>query len=251
MTEGVERAAERIRRLFGDPLEAPPGVLQVAAVWSDPADALVSLRIAARTPRSETDGFCLALARARCDAIVTTGRILREEPGVRHVLPPDLAAWRRERRGCPDPPRSVVLTGRPDLDLEHPLLRDAAGALVVSSPAAAAGLRERADPARIEVVARAAPSLRDTLALLRDERGLASVCVEAGPSSSAALYDAPLAVDELMLSVFRGERIDDSVRGGRFVAADRLAEHFTERHACECREESGTWLFRRLVRRAS
>lgn len=249
MQRSVASTEQRIRALFGDPLETPPGILHVASAWRDPSGALLSLRIGPRAPRSETDRFCLALARARCDAIVTTGRILREEPGVQHALPPELVRWRRDRLGHDQPPLSVVLTARPDLDPGHPLLRGAARVLVVSSRDAAPALRARADGARAEVVARPAPSLRDTLSLLTRERGLASVCIEAGPSSSRDLYDEPIAVDELMLSVFLGPAIEDPVRGAAFVDPRQLARHFLDLHTCERLEESGPWLFRRLVRR--
>ena len=249
----ADETQARIESLFGEPLCDPPGVLHVTAVWQERADRLVTLRIGPDSPASETDFFSLELARARSDAIVTTGRILREEPEVAHLLSPGLAAWRRARRGLHEPPVSVVLTGRDDLDLEHPLLASAARAIVVAPTAAAGALAARAGDAhpQLELAARDAPGLRDTIDFLQQDRGLASVCIEAGPSTSLGLYDSPLRVDELMLSVFCGGALADGVAGGEFVSPSRLAADFEERHRSERRERSGPWVFRRLVRRSS
>jgi riboflavin biosynthesis pyrimidine reductase len=190
----------------------------------------------------------LSLARARCDAIVTTGRILREEPELRHSLPADLAAWRRECRGLPKPPVSIVLTARADLDPAHALLCDANRVIVVTSRDVAPVLSERLGSERLEVVGRDAPSLRDTLSFLQRDRGLPSVCIEAGPSSSRDLYETPLRVDELMLSIYIGASVGQGVAGGVFVDPPSLARDFARVHACERQEESGPWLFERFVR---
>ncbi len=252
------RCAARIREIFEDDLQAPPGVLHVTAVWQDAGGRLFTLRIGASTPRSATDAFVLGVARARCDAVVTTGRILRDEPEVLHRLPDDLAAWRRQRLGRREPPLTVVLTARHDVDLAHPLL--ARRALVVTSrdaaPRLVARVREAGRGDGIEVVGRTAPSLRDLLSFLREERGLADVCVEAGPATTAALYTEPPCVDELMLSVYLGSALPRGVRGGAFLGPGVLERVFPEPESL-CRRfrrdepESGPWLFCRHRRLSS
>jgi hypothetical protein len=124
--------------------------------------------------------------------------------------------------------------------------------MVVTSTAVADELSERvrgtALAGHLEVVGREAPSLRDTLDLLRRDRGLASICIEAGPSSSLGLYEAPLAIDELMLSVYQGAQIAPAARGGSFPSL-LLTESFDERHRTSVDEASGPWSFRRWLRR--
>lgn len=249
----VEACAGRIRGLYGgsdDALAAGPGVLHVTSVCRDEAGRCFTLRIGPHSPKSETDLFALNLARARCDAVVTTGRILREEPRLRHALPRELAAW-RSHCGAPGAPLSVVLTGRDDLDLTHPLLAEAPRAVVVTGNVSAARLRARVAEAgcgdRVAIVARAEPGLRDTIALLQDD-GISSICIEAGPSTTADLYREPVCVDELMLSVFLGALADDSVRGGESVSMSALARDFELAAESRRDEESGPWCFQRYVR---
>ena len=265
----AEDCAARIRRIFEDDLLAPAGVLHVASAWQDAEGRLFAMRIGPATPRSATDAFVLGVARARCDAIVTTGRILREEPAVRHALPPGLAAWRVRLPGRRPAPLSVVLTARDDLDLAHPLL--SGRALVVTSRAAAQALVARARAAGreedLEVVARPAPGLRDLLALLRDERGLTNVCVEAGPATAASLYEASPCVDELLLSIHLGRSLPAGVKGGALPGPEALARAFDARPSplagdaeapsadaalsrFRVEEPSGPWLFCRFRRRA-
>ncbi len=247
---------EWIRALYGDAaaLARPAGVLHVTAVWQAPdAARLVTLRILAETPRSAYDARALGLARARSDAIVTSGRILREEPDLTHApLVPEaeaagLAAWRRERLGKPAPTRSLVLTSGRGLDLEHPLFRAAPGALVFTGEAAARALAAPARRAGVEVVGHPEPGLRAALDWL-EAHGLPDVAVEAGPSTALELYRPPLRVDELMLSVFEEPGLPAPVRGGDFLAPaelDRLLPRAGR--ATERREPSGRWRFERRL----
>ena len=249
----AREAAERIEAIYGDDLVAADGVLHVAAVWGEAADRFRVLRIGPDSPRSATDEFALGLARVRADAILTTGRILRDEPDTTHALPGReagrLAAWRRECRLRREPPLSVVLSSGRELDLGHPLFAQARRALVLTTQQGAARLAEPARRRGVEVLARARPGPRDSLALLR-ERGFRSISVEAGPSSARALYEDPIAVDELLLSVYRGAAPPDSVRGAAFPDPDRLRRHFyVPAPAWEVREASGRWAFSRHLRR--
>jgi riboflavin biosynthesis pyrimidine reductase len=246
---GAETIRARIEVVYGrgELLEKPPGVVHVTSVWFDDEGRSYTLRIGSDTPQSDTDGFVLNLARARCDAIVTTGRSLREEPEVHHQLPEDHSDWRRSVLHKPDPPVSVVLTGKDDLRPGHPLIARASRAIVVTTETVAPRLAERfVDEPRIEIVGRAETGIRDVLQVL-GERGFRSICIEAGPSTSRALYDEPVWVDELMLSVYLGTRLAPSVRGGEFLDSDTLARDFSVRGESVQRERSGPWSFRRIV----
>lgn len=217
-----DRCAARIRELYGDDLLTPSGVLHVTSAWSDSGGRLFTLRIGPNSPASATDFFALELARARVDAIVTTGQILRDEPGLTNELTdPELASWRRERLGKKGPPVTVVLSRRTDLPRSHPLF------------------------ATSEVVVRNA-GLRESLAWLCDERGFTSVAIEAGPSTSRAVYDPPVAVDELLLSIYRAPELPEGVRGGELLGLPALGRLFPERSECTREEESGMWSFLRL-----
>ena len=214
--------AQRIREIYGDDLLEPAGVVHVTSAWSDPDGRLFALRIGPDTPRSATDFFALEVARARADAIVTTGQILRDEPGLTNALrDPELVAWRRERLGKPGPPLTLVLSRGADLDRSHPLF------------------------ATSEVSVRNA-SLRDSLGWLRDERGITSVAIESGPSTIRALYEQPLGVDELMLSICRRPVLPERVRGGELFDLSALDRLFDQRSECTREEESGAWSFLRF-----
>jgi len=249
----AERCGERIRALYGEELREAPPVLQAMAVWADGTGRLFTLRIGSASPESASDRFVLGIARARVDAIVTTGRILRDEPGVRHDFgDPDLGAWRALRCGRPAPPVSVVLTRRPDLDLAHPLFGAARG-IVVTDEAAAGALRARA-PGHVEVVALPRTGLRDVVRWLRETRGFESVSVEAGPASSLALYREPVVVDELMLSVFQAPSLAEAARGGAFLDVADVDRLFpmggARRSECTREEASGPWSFCRFSSRS-
>ena len=218
--------AARVRELFGGQLTEDAGVLHVTSVWEAPDGCWRSLRVGPGAPASESDAFVLALGRARADAIITSGAILRAEPELCHqefARFPGAQAWRSQRLGKPDPPKSVVLTRRPDLDLDHPLFaRAAAPVLVLTNPSAGGVIRDRAAAAgraaQIEVVGRESTALRDVVEWLREDRGCRTVTVESGVSTSRALYDAPVVVDELLLSVYSARSLDADFAGEAFLA---------------------------------
>jgi riboflavin biosynthesis pyrimidine reductase len=227
-------------------------VIHVAAVWRESAQSFVTLAIGEESPASETDRFLLGVARARADAILTTGRILRREPAVTHALDAPagwseaLEAWRRERLGKREPPLSVVLTSGRGLDLEHPLFRSGTRTLVYTSEGASRELAGRAAALGVEVVGRPRPGPRDALDHLARVRGVATLSIEAGPSTSLALYKDPFAVDELMLSIYLEPTLPAAVRGPAFLSPARIAATLGSAprgHAS--REASGRWLFRR------
>jgi riboflavin biosynthesis pyrimidine reductase len=246
--DAAERIEARARELFGE-LRRDVGVLHVAAVAREPGGGLRVLRIGPRTPASDADRFSLSLARASVDAILTTGQILRDEPEVTHELleeAEDLRAWRAARLGREGPARSAVLTRGAEIDLDHPLLRGAWRPLILTSPRAAIRLQAEAARRGIEVVGLEALDARAALAELR-ARGASGIGVEAGPATALALYDAPVAVDELWLSVFEGP-LPPGVAGAPFLDAARLDRIMPcAAPARRIVEPSGPWRFERRV----
>ncbi len=195
-----------MHQLYGAELTGPAGIIHVTALWQSPSGVPRVLRVNQATPRSASDLFALCLARARADAIVTTGEILRHEPGLVHRIPTtapelaDLGEWRAERLGRPTPPLSVVLSSGRGLDLLHPLFQSGP-CLVYTGDEGTASLASAAGERGVMLKANTNPSLRQVLRFLREERGCETVSIEAGPSTVRELYSDPLAIDELMLSV--------------------------------------------------
>jgi riboflavin biosynthesis pyrimidine reductase len=246
---------QRIIRIYGTDLRRDSGVIHVTSVWAESARSLITLRIGKETPRSATDRFALNVARARADAIVTTGEILRSEDGVTHDLqgvddtPRALADWRRERLGKSVPPLSAVLTSGRDIDLDHPLFKSGTVPAIFTSSEGAERVRGPASSRGIEIVDRPAPCLRDAVSYLRENRGAASIVIEAGPSSSRTLYESPVVVDELMLSIYSGSQLPRSVRGKPFMSVQQLGLLFPlAARTYPSEEESGPWVFRRYKR---
>ena len=106
---------------------------------------------------------------------------------------------------------------------------------------------EGLDPSKI--IRRAAPGLTDAIAFLRVEMGCHTVLVEAGPSTSSALYQTDRTVDELMLSVYREDRLPPDVGGRAFPSASTLVSAgLREASRRSVQEVSGLWSFHRWVR---
>jgi len=245
----TQRVEARVRALYGCRVEEV-AVLHVAALWQRPGGDLHVLRIGEQSPRSDTDDFTLSLARARADAIVTTGRILRLEPRLTHELlgptglQADLREWRAQRLGRSEPARSAVLSSGRELDLDHPLLRAAGRPLILTSPAAVARLSGAARPRGIELLGLEPLDLRASLAALQ-ARGARCISIEAGPRSALQLYEAPLAVDELMLSVYEEPDLPPAAQGAPFLAPERIAQLLPHVSAPT---RSGGWRFERRTR---
>jgi riboflavin biosynthesis pyrimidine reductase len=252
----IESAPELVRflgsRLGGMP-GAEEGVLHVAAVWRPPGeDRNVVLRICDATPKSEVDFLLLNVARARADAIVTTGRILREERGVTHDLqgPPGvrdaLQAWRRDELHLERPPWLVILTSGRDLDPSHPAFHSWPRPIVFCPDASAPEIARRVQGAPIETVGRGAPDLRSAISYLRTARDARRISIEAGPSTAIDAYSEPVVIDELVLSVFARPAIAPDVAGGELPPTSEIERLLGRRRACFAIEEpSGPWRFER------
>ena len=247
----VKAVSALARRMYGgDPRSG--GVIHPTAVWQPAGDAVCYrvLKITGATPRSHHDAFALNLARARADAILTTGKNLRQEPELTHGFLGSrrtgqaLAGWRREVRARSEPPWSVVLTSGRDVDLDHPLFAGPGQAVLYTGEDGAKRLRDGAVQRDIRVVADPLPDLRRAVAWLQ-RQGLGTISIEAGPSSACDLYKHTRMVEELLLSEYQGP-LPAKLRGGEFLKAEALAQMFP------CRSKDftvstteGEWRFRR------
>jgi riboflavin biosynthesis pyrimidine reductase len=215
---------------FTGPLSSEPaGVAHVAAVWARGDGEYATLRVGEGAPQSESDAIVLSGARARADAIVTTGRILRDEPDLVHAsiagseVTEALVRWRRAL-GLDAPPWIAVLTGSGELPHDHPAIAAAARSILFTGAEGAERLRAAPGlPARAEIVECEAPSAARLIAHLRDERGAQSILVEAGARTSATLYEGAGLVDELWLSICCAADL----------ASEQVVGPFVERRAIE------------------
>ena len=230
---------ERIAQLYGDvDLAAATGVVHVVSVVGEDEPRVI--KIGPDAPKSATDFFALNLARARADAILVTGKILRAEPELRYAIPDDLRRWRGDREA----PDLIVLTSGRGLDPGHPALSgDWARPVIFTSEEAAPAL----SGSNLVVVAHPDPSPRAAIDWAVSD-GARVVSVEAGPSAAASLYERRPLVDEVLLSEFGGE-IADAQLGGSPFARETLETHFRpDRPPHAVDEPSGPWQFTRWTR---
>ncbi|MFO0689867.1 MAG: hypothetical protein U0900_14315 [Myxococcota bacterium] len=244
------------------------GVVHVAAIGARPRAALA---LGPAAPASPTDRFVLGFARARADAIVTTGAILRAEPDLVHRASdaPDedaaWRAWRAERLARRVAPECVVVSQSGQLPRAHPALRGPGRATVVTTGAGRARLEGAALPFSVvaledaEVGTGPEDLLSAAIAWLRRARGAETVVVEAGPRSTVGLYlgrdgdRAITRVDELLLSLFRGDAFE-AVPGPTMPETAVLAACFGGAASPQPRsrrgrqEPSGAWEFERYRR---
>ena len=246
--------ARVVRQIYGTDLPLDAGVIHPTAVWQAPNDDYLTLKLNAETPSSRHDRFMLNLARARADALLTTGKILRDEPALVTDLLGDgpergpLSAWRREVLGRTKPPIVLVLTSGRDLDLDHPVFRGWAEPVLFTTHAAAEDLFPAALSRSIEVVSHESPSVHEALRHLRDVLECRTVSIEAGPTTSRLLYRPPARVDELLLSVYRGSALAESVQGPAFLSPLDIRTTFGhESTPYRIEDPSGPWSFQRLT----
>ncbi len=235
------------------------GVLHTVAVGDGGAALPVVMRIVAATPKSGHDFFLLNVARARSQAIITTGRILREEPDLDFSLDSTrvgagslgraLALYRLSQVGAEPPVVLVLTSGRDPAILGHPGLEGAVQPLVYTTTEGGRRLASEATARGIEVAATESPDVRGAIGELR-RRGLGRISVEAGPSTALDLYSPPVLIDELLLSQFEGGPVPEAVRGRPFLDRERLTASFVLVAECAVDEPSGRWRFARYRRAA-
>ncbi len=240
----------RIAELFGpSPLPRDAGIVHVTALGRWGTTQVVTMAINEHTPRSELDAFSLNLARARADIILTTGQILRDEPSltydlfVREPWVRALLDWRREILQRPEPPEVWVLTSGRDLDLDHPGFHSWARARIITGPEAVAHLEGPARERGIALTGLVRAQPRTVVQEARD-RGARTVVIEAGPRTTAALYEAPGLVDELQLSIYEGHLDPEAIVGG----PRSLSELTTALPHSSGTRRFGSWTFERRTR---
>lgn len=258
--------ARRIHSLYGE-VDWPrqTGILHVAAIQDRPP---VVIALGPAAPASPVDRFVLGLARARADAIVTSGSILRAEPDLLHRYAENdeeqaaFARWRRDVLGRRDSPSLIVLSGSGAFPTDHPALAAAGAGFVWTSPEGrdriGAGLPESL---AVEIPDRPAHSLAQSVSQALEhaqaKQGARTILIEAGPTIATTLYpeqpergagraagDVAL-VDELLLSRFEGLLEDDAI-GPPFIAEERIGARLgAARTTVAIREDSGPWRFER------
>ncbi len=241
-----------LREMYGIEAPRPEGVIHVTSV-SNQSGGLVTLNINARTPTCPHDLFALNVTRAWSDVVVTSGRILREEPTLRHDLQgPDeekraLREWRRMvvGRGAS---RTLILTSGRGLDPGHPIFASSRNVIVFTASDAASHLARVLRRVDCQVVGVDRPSARSAVEYLRAEAGFRAISIELGPSSSVALYERPPLVNELWLSVYSGH-VPPSVRGKPFLGMAEIRGILPrESGAFVATGSGGPWAFRRFLR---
>jgi hypothetical protein len=245
----VDRAAHA---LFGSPLDTRPAVSHSFAAWRAAPDApLTTIQINEHGPKSDLDFLALHIARARADGIIITGKILRDEPNLTYSLQADprwgdaLKQWRQRHWGLCDPPWLLVLTGRGDIDFGHPVFRSEVRPLIFTTDRAAA---RKLAAAPYPVVSDEAPDIRRAIQHLHLARDCECVSIEAGPSTARALYERPMLVKELLLSVYLEPSLDERAKGEPLVELAEVRRLFHHETSATHREEGQHWSFYRLRR---
>ncbi len=251
----LESLATLVEELLGVGLEDLQGTLHPVAVWRRPgSDERLVLRIEERSPRSALDFLLLQLLRARAEVIVTTGKILRDEPDLSYELQPVtgleigdvspalLLAARAELWGLERPPRIAILSSGHGLPLHHPALEGQEAVVMTGEPGAAA----LAGPARafgVDTVALDEPSLRAACEWLLED-GAQQLSIEAGPSTARQLYGDDGLVDGISLSTFQEQQLPADLQGGPFLSGAELHAQFVPVEEAATREqESGSWSY--------
>ena len=251
-----EETEAALQTLYGRIPPEPAGVVHVAAVWQAPDGRQYALRVGDGAPTCALDAFALAAARARADAIVTTGRILRMEPACVHDLRgPHEAGLRAYRQGLGKPraPYLLVISSGVELPLEHPALRAQATPILYTTRSAhnrlSSEIRRHPTLADLRIVSERRPTLIGALDYLRVHLRCRNILVEAGPSTAAKLYQPPVQVEELLLTVLVSEHLPDAARGPEFVDRETVRSLLPQRSSIhEYADETGLWQFSRAVR---
>ena len=236
--------------------QAAGGVVHVTAIAA--ADR-TTIALGPAAPSSEMDRFVLGFARARAEALVTTGSILRAEPDLVHRYAEEASrdaewkAWREAALGRGAAPGLMLLSRTGDFPLGHPAIEAAESGFVWTSSATRSRLGARIG--ELEVVAAeqfeaGRTGLSGALAFARTRHGLTDIAIEAGPSATRELYEPGAAtvrppVDELMLSLYEGE-LAKPARAAEFASEVQVRAARLQRLSRHREEEpSGVWFFER------
>ncbi|MCH7568894.1 MAG: dihydrofolate reductase family protein [Nanoarchaeota archaeon] len=255
--ETAEETSRKVKEIYDSPiLEIPPpqnarypAILHVAAVYLDPSDGKYKvIKVDNKNaPRSDHDSFALNLARARVDAIITSGQVVRLEKGLTHALqgpaPQGLQNYRSTTLDKPETPYSLILTRKvPDLEAEIFTSKATRPIIYTSTDSynLLQGNKALKDLGILVCDGGSSPEIEGALEYLKI-LGVASISMEAGPSVANPLYKNGL-VSELMLSVYRGD-IQKEVIGDEFISKEEIEKDFDMLHKFETDE----WSFFRYV----
>ncbi|MGD8825394.1 MAG: hypothetical protein PVI24_10460 [Myxococcales bacterium] len=245
----VDQAA---RSLFGSSLDRRPAVSHSMAVWNAGENApLTAIRINEHSPKSDLDFLSLHIARARADGLIITGKILRDEPKLRYDLRADgrwgnaLVSWRERRWGLFEPPWLLILTKSGEFDFSHPVFHGWGRPLIFTTDRTAT---RKLAAAPCPVVSDEAPDLQRAIQHLQVMRECECVSIEAGPSTVRSLYERPMLVKELLLSVYLGASLDERARGEPLIELSKLRAMFRSETSATHRDREQYWSFHRLRR---
>ena len=250
----ASEVAAAARRVYGATLE-DRGLIHLLAVWQGDRGRLVELEPLPDAPGSRHGAFLRGLARARADAILTTGAMLRRMPALDHRLgkaggvSAALAEWRRERLAKRQPPVTLVLTSDPGVDLDHPVFRHWTRPVVYTTRQAQWELESRAADRGVELVGVDEPTAAGAVEFLRQAFGAATVVLETGSGPARELYGPPAGVDEVLLSIYQGPEVAAGALGELYLSAEQLTRRFRERsRPFRVAAASGEWSFQRFRR---
>jgi riboflavin biosynthesis pyrimidine reductase len=214
------------------------------------------IKIQDAAPKSSTDWFVLNFWRTHCDALLTTGQILRAEPQLSYAPKEPLGAgltyYREQVLGKSGVTRCAILTRGGQLPADHRVFQPTPGVemLVLTPPENVQPLEEVLDD-RAKVVGIDGLDARTAVDFLK-RTGSQTIGIEAGPSVAGTLYGAPAAhaVEHLMLSICEAVVEPRSVGGAlpsdeTLFAGLRLVSEVTRS------EESGEWRFQHWQRAES
>jgi riboflavin biosynthesis pyrimidine reductase len=245
----VDRAA---RALFGSPIDTRPAVSHVFAAWrSAEGVPLTTININEYAPKSELDWLALHISRARADAIIVTGKILRDEPNLSYSLKADprwgnaLLKWRERRWGIFEPPWILVLTESGDIDFDHPVFHGWGRPMIFTSDRTAT---RKLAAAPVPVVSDEAPDIRRAIRHLQLSRDAECVSIEAGPSTARGLYERPMVIKELLLAVYMEPSLDPRAQGDPLVRLSEVRSLFHNETSAAHRDSGKHWSFYRLRR---
>lgn len=254
----LESVRAQARAIYGELTPAPTGVIHIASAVRRTPGQLHVIKIQDAAPKSSTDWFVLNFWRTHCDAILTTGQILRAEPQLSYAPKEPLGAgltyYREQVLGKSGVTRCAILTRGGQLPPDHRVFRPTAGVevLVLTSPESASQLQEVLED-RAKVVGIEALDARTAVDFLK-RTGSQTIGIEAGPSVAGTLYGARTpaaqAVEHLMLSICNAPIEPRSVGGAlppdaELFAGLRLVSEVTRS------EESGEWRFQHWQRAES
>ena len=98
------------------------------------------------------------------------------------------------------------------------------------------------------VVADSAPDIRRAIEHLQLSRDTECVSIEAGPSTARALYERPMVIKELLLSVYLEPSLHSEAVGDPLVKLSEVRRLFHNETSTHHREGSEHWSFYRLRR---